>query len=79
MFCNQYLEGLKIDLMGLGYASAVRKGWQASAMKSIEGKWFPPLHKLNATLRFNGIFRLPPIPIAQNFVVCLIRCVTSSE
>ena len=55
MICNQYLEDLKIDLLGLGYASAVRRGWQASAMESIEGKWFPPLHKLNATLEY------PPI------------------
>ncbi len=37
MICNQYLEDLKIDLLGLGYASAVRRGWQASAMESIEG------------------------------------------
>lgn len=49
MICNQYLEDFKIDLLGLGYASAVRRGWQASAMESIEGKWFPPLHKHLAT------------------------------
>lgn len=50
MICNQYLEDFKIDLLRLGYASVVRRGWQASAMESIKGKWFPPLHKLNATL-----------------------------
>ena len=82
MICNQYLEDLKIDLLGLGHASAVRRGWQASAMENSEGT-SPQLHKLNVTLigvsRFIGIFQLFPIPIAQNFVVCLIRFVTSSE
>lgn len=37
MICNQYLEDLKIDLFGLGHTSAVRKGWQASAMENSEG------------------------------------------
>lgn len=37
MICNQYLEDLKIDLLGLGHASAVRRGWQASAMENSEG------------------------------------------
>ena len=37
MVCNKYLEDFKIDLLGFGYASAVRRGWQASVMESSEG------------------------------------------
>ena len=80
----QNLEDFKIDLLGFGLASMAHRSEGLAVDRHGKCRGDPPqLHKLNVTLigvsRFIGIFQLFPIPIAQNFVVCLIRFVTSSE
>ena len=85
MVCNKYLEDFKIDLLGFGWANMAHRseGLAGKCHGKQRGESPPQLRKLNVTLigvsRFIGIFQLFPIPIAQNFVVCLIRFVTLSE